>query len=313
MPADVITRGYPAVAPNPCIGVCRLDQATGLCVGCARTAREIAFWRDAGQAARDEVWAQLPDRRARLGIGIFRLGWRKADIQSFLRRTLEERCGTWTAGVYGAIAEFSIEDGRSAIIEAEGDSVAARTAAGGLRFTITEAVRALAITKGAEPGAIRAVALAIPRERLSLRVHERLTALGIDTLALAAENRAHHMFDLGLGAPGAQFCIRSGEADLVDGLNQATGRVWPALLQTFGARILQLSPHRVVRTHIGRIEVFAPIPPPGASSPPGPHTHFLPEKIVARLEMQPGAELPSAYAPAAMFHPHGKDIPLLAP
>ena len=30
--------------PSPCIGVCRLDDRTGYCLGCYRTIDEIADW-----------------------------------------------------------------------------------------------------------------------------------------------------------------------------------------------------------------------------------------------------------------------------
>ena len=30
--------------PSPCIGICRIDQATGWCKGCLRTLGEIADW-----------------------------------------------------------------------------------------------------------------------------------------------------------------------------------------------------------------------------------------------------------------------------
>jgi predicted Fe-S protein YdhL (DUF1289 family) len=30
--------------PSPCTGVCRIDTATGWCVGCKRTLGEIADW-----------------------------------------------------------------------------------------------------------------------------------------------------------------------------------------------------------------------------------------------------------------------------
>lgn len=29
---------------SPCIGVCRMDEAAGLCLGCLRTLDEIALW-----------------------------------------------------------------------------------------------------------------------------------------------------------------------------------------------------------------------------------------------------------------------------
>jgi predicted Fe-S protein YdhL (DUF1289 family) len=38
-------QGAPADdVPSPCINVCRMDDATGLCAGCYRTLDEIACW-----------------------------------------------------------------------------------------------------------------------------------------------------------------------------------------------------------------------------------------------------------------------------
>jgi predicted Fe-S protein YdhL (DUF1289 family) len=56
----------PAV-PSPCVGVCTIDPACGLCVGCARTLDEIAAWSTLDDAARRTVWRLLPVRRAALG------------------------------------------------------------------------------------------------------------------------------------------------------------------------------------------------------------------------------------------------------
>jgi predicted Fe-S protein YdhL (DUF1289 family) len=50
--------------PSPCISVCRIDDATGLCIGCARTLDEIARWSKLDDAARRDVWAAIAVRRA---------------------------------------------------------------------------------------------------------------------------------------------------------------------------------------------------------------------------------------------------------
>ena len=34
----------PTDVPSPCTGVCRIDERSGLCAGCARTLAEIAAW-----------------------------------------------------------------------------------------------------------------------------------------------------------------------------------------------------------------------------------------------------------------------------
>ena len=49
---------------SPCISVCRLDPATGWCVGCLRTIDEIASWGTLAQAQRDAVMTALERRRA---------------------------------------------------------------------------------------------------------------------------------------------------------------------------------------------------------------------------------------------------------
>ena len=49
---------------SPCINVCRMDPATGLCVGCLRTIDEIAGWAKASDAERRAVLVRLGQRRA---------------------------------------------------------------------------------------------------------------------------------------------------------------------------------------------------------------------------------------------------------
>ncbi|MGE5089639.1 MAG: DUF1289 domain-containing protein [Candidatus Levyibacteriota bacterium] len=56
----------PARVASPCISVCRIDAATGLCIGCQRTLDEIAAWSALDDAARREVWAAITRRRAEL-------------------------------------------------------------------------------------------------------------------------------------------------------------------------------------------------------------------------------------------------------
>jgi len=56
-------RTGPGVA-SPCISVCVMDRATGLCSGCLRTLDEIASWSALDDDARRAVVAKLPARRA---------------------------------------------------------------------------------------------------------------------------------------------------------------------------------------------------------------------------------------------------------
>ncbi len=49
---------------TPCIRVCAVDGAKGLCVGCGRTLKEIAQWTAFTDAERDAICEALPARLA---------------------------------------------------------------------------------------------------------------------------------------------------------------------------------------------------------------------------------------------------------
>ena len=47
---------------SPCVGVCQLDRVSKLCLGCLRTADEIAIWRDAGREVRRSILERVRRR-----------------------------------------------------------------------------------------------------------------------------------------------------------------------------------------------------------------------------------------------------------
>lgn len=49
--------------PSPCISVCRIDPASGLCVGCLRTLDEIAAWGSLADGAKRAIWHDIERRR----------------------------------------------------------------------------------------------------------------------------------------------------------------------------------------------------------------------------------------------------------
>lgn len=66
---------------TPCVKVCAVDGASGLCLGCLRTLTEIAEWGRLTPARRDEIMAELPDRVERLP-EVFRAHVRPPPIKS---------------------------------------------------------------------------------------------------------------------------------------------------------------------------------------------------------------------------------------
>ncbi len=52
--------------PSPCIDVCHLNDATGLCEGCFRTIQEIARWSNLTEAGRRAVVSAAAARKQQL-------------------------------------------------------------------------------------------------------------------------------------------------------------------------------------------------------------------------------------------------------
>ena len=61
-----MNRAPPTPVASPCISVCRMDEAIGLCSGCLRTLDEIAAWSVLDDDARRDVLDAIAARRARL-------------------------------------------------------------------------------------------------------------------------------------------------------------------------------------------------------------------------------------------------------
>lgn len=53
---------------SPCIKVCAVSGATGLCIGCGRTLAEIAAWGEMSESERQAVMAELPARMVELDV-----------------------------------------------------------------------------------------------------------------------------------------------------------------------------------------------------------------------------------------------------
>jgi hypothetical protein len=51
---------------TPCVDICEIDNASGLCRGCGRTIAEIASWASMSSAERRRIMSELADRKAAL-------------------------------------------------------------------------------------------------------------------------------------------------------------------------------------------------------------------------------------------------------
>lgn len=284
---------------SPCIGACAMDEARGLCTGCARTRDEIALWGSADEATRGRVWRALPARAAALGLAVRRLPWRGEALLDEVESRFTEVQGTFVAGVHGAVAEVLRAPGEAFEARRAGATLTLRTARAALRLEAPPHLAAFEMTRA---GAAPLIALAVPAGRVGPEGPRALTALGPDTEALLARDGGGMRFDLGLGRRAARFSIRC-SAGLASRVADHCGAPWPECLARIGGAVLAESPVRVVEAPCLRAEVDAPIPPPEGRSPEGPHTHLLPEVLAQGLDAPPGLALPKGYILSLLFYP----------
>ncbi|MEM8837232.1 MAG: DUF1289 domain-containing protein, partial [Pseudomonadota bacterium] len=270
--------------------------------GCGRTGYEIAEWRAYPELRREGIWDQIPDRLTQLGVSCRRLPWTTDEIRDLVVRSLQTGCAKCVIGVVGATAEFSAPPDADVDVVVDGDGVIARTRFGALRVTINDHVRALTFDP---PGleTEQRIVLAVKREAGRLPVSKGLADLGDDDSALL-DDPGTRLFDLALGRKEGRFCIRVEDGAAREALEKATGLALPGSLPTIGPALLAESPTRVVESALGRIEVQGQIPPPGARSPDGPHTHLLPDHLATGRALPVGMDLPRAYLPGAIFYPN---------
>lgn len=286
---------------SPCTGVCKLDDATGWCLGCGRTGEEMDGWRIAPEAVREDIWEQIPERLRQLGVTCRRLPWTTEDIRNFVRSTLEVGHGTWVIGVVGAVAEFTAARDELVDVSTADDDLIARTRNGAIRMTINDNVRALTFDP---PGLMEEprIVLAVKRERGRLPVASGVSDLGLDANALL-EEKSTRLYDLGIGRKEGRFCVRLGNGTAKEVLSGAQGLAFSKAMPIIAGALIAESPTRVVESALGRIEVQGQIPPPVASSPDGPHTHLLPDHLATARALPIGMDLPRAYLPGSIFYP----------
>jgi hypothetical protein len=196
----------------------------------------------------------------------------------------------------GAVAEFPCLPDRDASARIVSDEVVGRAADALFRLRASDRLRAFAFEQAGP------IVIGISRARAVDAPLTAFTPLGPDEAAIDAENKTELLFDFGLGRSFSRFCIRTRKAELFTQLNQLAGLPWADVFSRAGAAILAESPTRVVESQLARIEVSAPIPAPGGRSPPGAHTHFLPQFLASGEEIPSALALPDYAAPVAIFY-----------
>ena len=226
------------------------------------------------------------------------------------RHLLDAQTG-WAIGTFGAIAEFHRDAGEPVTLSTH----AAVTARGGIRLQFDPAVRTIAWERpSAGDGWMHGIALCLPATAGAMSGRTTVTDLGPDAGALQEEDREAVLFDLGIGAPHCDICVRTSDRGILCSLRAAIGQ--PVRDTGLLCRIPDMSPTRVFISRLGRVEVRTPIPKPDGRTPDGPHTHVLPDLLRHRRTHSANVALPVGVVPGAEIFPasaihdeHGKRVP----
>jgi hypothetical protein len=220
-----------------------------------------------------------------------------------LARELADPRNGWSMGVFGALAEFShLSDGATDYP----DPLTALNSAGAIRITLPSAASGYAF----EALSARAdawqqgVAFGLPTNACDGPAREVLTEIGPDREAIREEDRNGLLFDIGLGMPCCEFLVRTAHPALIAYLRSLAGRpLFGGAGAAALARMPEFQPHRVVRSPLGRIEVWQRIPVHGDATPQGPHTHLLPDLVARRRVHAADLPIPGSLTPCLTLHP----------
>ncbi len=224
------------------------------------------------------------------------------DMYSILREHLCDPSSSFSIGSFGAIAEFHRDIGEPLVLH-DPERLTIATTRGALRIEPQDGVAPLAYeTLSGRPERWQhGVVFCLPESRATSHRRLTLTELGPDRGAIRAEDRDSILFDMGLGARNVDFCIRAKDAALLALLRQYTGRsLLDPANRAMGA-IVEVSPHRVAISRLGRAEVYQAIGKD--KTPEGPHTHVLPRFLERDRTHSANIPVPRGALPCLSLHP----------
>ncbi len=224
-------------------------------------------------------------------------------LTAMLLEHLKDPDSSWSCGRFGAIAEFHRDAGEPVEI-VERPAISAVTARGAIRLDPPADLRPVAyetISKCIDSWG-HGIALCLPREAARMGGRTVVTELGPDQDAIRRDDRDAILFDVGLGGGAAEICVRASDPETLGQLRSACGGTLFDSA-TLLARLPALSPHRVFRSRLGRIEVFQRIPEPQGRTPDGPHTHVLKRLLERGRSHAATVPIPAGWVAAMTLYP----------
>ena len=223
-------------------------------------------------------------------------------VTDLLREALADPGTAWSLGSFGAIAEF-MRDPDEAVSGLPDDRLGMATERGAIALSPGPDLRPIAYETSVASGWNHAVALCLPEAACAMNRRGVVTELGPDREAARERDRDAVLFDLGLDLLAVDACVRTSDPESIACLRSGVGRPLFDHANPIGRHLVAMSPHRVFLAKVGRIEVYAPIPGPGGTSPEGPHTHVLPKLLRSGRTHAATTPIPAGWVPCAGLHP----------
>lgn len=224
------------------------------------------------------------------------------EARSLIRTHLSDpQCG-WGIGTFGAIAEFHRAPDEACHTE-DLETLTYVTARGGLHIDLRPGIEIVAYEglSAYRERWLHGLVFCLPRAKGTGGQRTCLTELGPDDAALLAHDRDSVLFDVGVGAPHLDACIRTGDPELLAILRRHAGAHVVQAGHPVLRAIIEASPHRIFISRLGRAEVYQEIATD--ISPEGPHTHLFPKILGAGRTHASGIPLGKDALPCLWLFP----------
>lgn len=223
-----------------------------------------------------------------------------SEVHHLIRRHLADAGSNWSIGGFGAIAEFIHRPDAPAAI----DEYRAVSRLGAIAFdpAVPLAPIAYEIPSASADYWQHGVVLCGARP-ISATPGGVVADLGIDAMALRADEAGARLFDLGVGAETFRFCVRTHAPEVVLALEAAAGQAFAASAARLVPMLLESSPTRVALCAAARIEVYQPIAAPDGQTPDGPHTHLIPRLLRPHQTHSLNIPVPRGQVPLVTLYP----------
>ncbi|MFT4580991.1 MAG: hypothetical protein ACI915_001336 [Gammaproteobacteria bacterium] len=224
------------------------------------------------------------------------------DLLQLVQTYLDDTDSSFSIGAFGAVAEF-FRSSTEACRAPNSEPLIRATSRGGIRIRLPQEVKALAyeMLSTHHERWVHGVAFCLPDRSARGAGRTVITELGPDLDAISEQDVGGILFDMGLALSNTDFCVRTNDHGLIAALRKSCGNPLLDRDSKIMDLIVEASPHRVVSSSVGRIEVYQTID--RHQTPHGPHTHVLPKLLRAGRTHDAKIPIADNYLPCLNLYP----------